>query len=56
MPLYIKALATKVWNLQKGKINIVLDMATYQTNAKASQLIEFNNLLEMFKKKFNNDN
>ena len=47
LPPYIKALAANVWNLQKSKMDVALDMATRQANAEASQSIEVDGLLEM---------
>ncbi len=45
LPLYIKVLATNIRNLQKSKIDIALDMATRQANAKASQSMKIDDLL-----------
>ena len=53
LPPYIKTLAANVRNLQKSKIDVVLDMATRQANAEASQLIEVDGLLEMPEEELN---
>ena len=44
MPPYIKVLAINIRNLQKNKIDIILDMAICQANANISQSIEIHNL------------
>lgn len=54
LPPYIKALAANVWNLQKSKMDIELDMATRKANTEASQSIEINGLFEMPKGEPNN--
>lgn len=53
MPPYIKALTLNVQNLQKSKINIVLNIATYQANAEVAQLIEIDDLLKSFEVRAN---
>ena len=45
LPSYIKVLTINVQNLQKNKIDIVLDITIYQTNIKASQSMEIDDLL-----------
>lgn len=42
---YIKTLATNIRNLQKSKIDTVLNMATYQANAEVFQSIKIDKLL-----------
>ncbi len=44
LPPYIKALATNIRNLQKSKIDVVLDMAMRQANAETSQSMEIDDL------------
>ncbi len=45
LPPYIKTLATNVRNFQKSKIDVALDIATYQANAEIFQSIEIYDLL-----------
>lgn len=54
MLLYIKVLATNIYNIEISKIDIALDMAIHQANAKAFQSIEINGLLEMPEGETNN--